>query len=174
MHSNWRKGCAAAALLAITQPGFVFAQEATPAAKLVEIAPKSNDTVAAHIVRPEVEAKLTDAQKLLLLRKNIKHVFVLFQENRAFDFYFGTYPGANGLFSKPASQTPGFVQPIVNIDGTVGTISPFLIPTTVTDVNNKTVPIYPADTASVDHSHAGMDNDLDVNTDNVAQNDRPS
>jgi phospholipase C len=172
MHSNWRKGCAAAAILAIAQPGFVFAQEETPAAKLVELAPKSNETVAAHMVSPAVEAKLTDAQKLLLLRKNIKHVFVLFQENRAFDFYFGTYPGANGLFSKAASQTPGFVQPIVNTDGTVGTISPFLIPTTVTDVNKNTVPIYPADTASVDHSHAGMDNDLDVNTENVALNDR--
>jgi phospholipase C len=172
MNPNLRKGCAAVALSALMQPGFLFAQVAEPAAKLVEIAPKSNETVAAHIVSPEIEAKLTNAQKLALLQKNVKHVFVLFQENRAFDFYFGTYPGADGLFTKPAAQTPGFTQPIVNTDGTVGTISPFLIPATVTDVNKKTVPIYPADTASVDHSHAGMDNDLDVNTENIPQNDR--
>ena len=172
MNPNLRKGCAAVALSALMQPGFLFAQVAEPAAKLVEIAPKSNETVAAHIVSPAVEAKLTNAQKLALLQKNVKHVFVLFQENRAFDFYFGTYPGADGLFTKPAAQTPGFTQPIVNTDGTVGTISPFLIPATVTDVNKNTVQIYPADTASVDHSHAGMDNDLDVNNENIPQNDR--
>ncbi len=27
----------------------------------------------------------------------IKHVIVIMQENRTFDSYFGTYPGANGL-----------------------------------------------------------------------------
>ncbi len=170
MNQYWRKGCATVALAAMVQPVFLIAQEAS--SQLVETSPKSSEEVARHMVSPSVEAKLTEAQKLALLKKNIKYVFVLFQENRAFDFYFGTYPGANGLFSKPASQTPGFVQPIVNTDGTVGTISPFLIPATVTDVNGKTVQIYPADTASVDHSHAGMDNDLDVNAENIPQNDR--
>ena len=71
-------------------------------------------------------------------------------------------PGADGLYSKPASQTPGFVQPIVNTDGTIGTISPFKIPLTVTDVNGKTVPIYPQDTDSVNHSHAGYETKIDV------------
>jgi len=28
--------------------------------------------------------------------------FVLFQENRSFDFYFGSYPGADGLYAGPA------------------------------------------------------------------------
>ena len=168
MNQYWRKGCAAIALTAMVQPGFLIAQES----QLVETSPKSSEEVAHHMVSSSVEARLTEAQKLELLKRDIKYVFVLFQENRAFDFYFGTYPGARGLFSKPASQIPGFTQPIVNTDGTVGTISPFLIPTTVTDVNGKTVQIYPADTASVDHSHAGMDNDLDVNTENIALNDR--
>jgi phospholipase C len=166
-----RKSCAAAAITTLLQPGLLLGQ-AVAATPNISIAPRSNPTVASHTVAPEAEIKLTDAQKLLLLKKNIKHVFVLFQENRAFDFYFGTYPGANGLFSKSAAQTPGFVQPIVNTDGSVGTISPFLIPATVTDVNKKTVPLYPADTASVDHSHAGMDNDLDVDSENVPHNDR--
>ena len=35
-------------------------------------------------------------------------------------------------------------------------MAPFLIPTTVTDVNGRTVQIYPEDTASTDHSHTGI------------------
>lgn len=110
------------------------------------------------------ESLLTDAQKMALSKQNIKYVFVLFQENRSFDFYFGTYPGANGLFSQPAAQTTGFTQTLVNTDGTLGTITPFRIPLTVTSTGNATtgsiiypagtaVPIYPADTDSVNHSH---------------------
>ena len=172
MNQYWRKGCAALALTAIMQPGFLIAQEAQSAVKELEIAPKSSDAVATKIVRPEAEARLTQAQKLALLQKKVKYVFVLFQENRSFDFYFGTYPGANGLFSQPAAKTAGFVQPIVNTDGSVGTISPFKIPTTITATTGATVPLYPADTDSVDHSHAGIDNDLDVDADNVPHNDR--
>jgi len=174
MHNYVRKGCAALALAAILQPGFAVAEEATSVnSQTVVIAPRSSDEVSKHVVKPEAEVKLTTAQKLALIKQHVKYVFVLFQENRAFDFYFGTYPGANGLFSQPAAQTPGFVQPIVNIDGSVGTISPFLIPTTVTVTGTNTVvPIYPADTASVDHSHSGIDNDLDVNAQNIPQNDR--
>jgi len=33
--------------------------------------------------------------------QNIKHVFIIFQENRSFDHYFGTYPGADGLAILP-------------------------------------------------------------------------
>ncbi len=54
----------------------------------------------------------------------------------------------------------------------MGSISPFLIPPTVKDVNGKTVQIYPADTDSIDHSHTGIDNSLDVDANNVAHNDR--
>ena len=174
MNMNWRKGCAALALIAVMQPGFLIAEDAgTVSEKTLVLAPRSSDEVAKHVLQPEAEANLTDTQKLELLRKKVKYVFVLFQENRSFDFYFGTYPGANGLFSKPASKTPGFNQPIVNTDGTVSTISPFKIPTTVTATNTgASVPIYPADTASVDHSHTGIDNDLDVDAKNIPHNDR--
>jgi phospholipase C len=173
MNTHWRKSCAALAIAAIMQPGFVIAEDAisTAPTKSVVLAPRSSDEVAKYTVAPEAEYPLTDAQKLGLLKTHVKYVFVLFQENRAFDFYFGTYPGANGLFSQPASQTPGFVQKIVDTDGKPTTISPFLIPTTVTAKTGATVPIYPADTASVDHSHSGMDNDLDV-INNVPRNDR--
>jgi phospholipase C len=139
---------------------------------LITIAPRSSDQVASFLVRPEDEPFLTHDQKLDLLRHKVKYVFVLFQENRSFDFYFGTYPGAVGLFSQPASQTPGFVQPLVLTDGTVGTISPFLIPQSITDVNGDTVLLYPEDTQSVNHGHTAMDAKSDFNSSWVAQNDR--
>lgn len=135
------------------------------------LAPPSNAAVRAKTVSPEKEVRLTHAQKLALLRQHIKYVFVLFQENRSFDFYFGTYPGANGLFSQAAAKTPGFVQPIVNTDGTVGTISPFRIPLTVKNVNGNTVPIYPADTDSVNHSHTAYIQKIDLQKDGTTRND---
>jgi phospholipase C len=139
---------------------------------VVELAPLSSNEVAVHTRALQSEPVLTSAQKLALLQKHIKYVFVLFQENRSFDFYFGTYPGANGLFSQSAAQTPGFTQPIVNTDGSVSLISPFKIPQSVKDVNNKTVLLYPEDTDSVNHGHAAIDAKLDLNSSNVAQNDR--
>ncbi len=42
---------------------------------------------------PRVEAALVDGIH------NIQHVVVIMQENRSFDQYFGTYPGANGIHS---------------------------------------------------------------------------
>ena len=178
--------CAVLALLYSTQPvlAAVAAGQSTgadpaagtgPAAGAraeVVIGPKSSDEVAVYATNLATEPRLSYDEKLKLLRKRVKYVFVLFQENRSFDFHLGTFPGADGLFSKPASQTPGFVQPIVNVDGSAATISPFLITATVKDVNGKAVPLYPADTDSTDHSHAGMDNDLDVDAAGVTHNDR--
>jgi phospholipase C len=140
--------------------------------KVVEIAPRSSAEVARYTRSLANLPSLTHAQKLALLQKNIKYVFVLFQENRSFDFYFGTYPGARGLFSQSAGNTPGFVQPIVLTNGSVGTISPFLIPQSVTDINGKTVLLYPEDTDSVNHGHTAIDAKLDLNASHVAQNDR--
>jgi len=96
------------------------------------IAPPSSAVVSAQIINPAEEPVLSPQEKLRLLRSRIKYVFVLFQENRSFDFYFGTYPGADGLYAGPegprtAAQVAGFTQKIVNTDGTVGTITPFRI-----------------------------------------------
>ncbi len=166
---NWyRNSCAVLGTLAMLQPTALLAQEAPGD---VAIAPKSSDMVHRFATNLAAQPTLSTAEKVALLQKRVKYVFVLFQENRSFDFYFGTFPGAHGLFSQPASQTPGFVQPIVNTDGTVGTISPFLIPQTVKAANGATVPIYPADVASVDHSHAGIDNSQDF-VGKVSRNDR--
>ena len=92
-----------------------------------------------------------------LLRAHVKYVFVLFQENRSFDSYFGSFRGANGLFSdgsKPraAADTLGFTQPIINTDGTTGQVQPFRIGPAQ----------HAADTDDVDHSHVRMAEKMDL------------
>src|ERR1700722_15281914 len=84
---------------------------------------------------PSAQGQLTTQQKIALLRQKVKYVFVLFQENRSFDHYFGTYPGANGLtstypgaqasdqYSQPANTFPSYNSVIRNTDGSYYTIS---------------------------------------------------
>jgi len=98
------------------------------------------------------EPAMSEAQEIALLRKHVKYVFVLFQENRSFDSYYGTFPGANGLFSQPAAQTPGFTQPLQNADGSMTTISPFRVDPSW----------YAADLDDVNHAHVSMDKKMDV------------
>jgi phospholipase C len=121
---------------------------------------------------------LTTAQKIELLRSKVKYVFVIYHENESFDHYFGTFPGANGLFwapdgTKPAKKTKSFVQQYLDTSLNVTTISPFLMPQAVTTASGEIVPIYPADLISVDHSHQGMANSLDTDpSTGIAANDR--
>jgi phospholipase C len=152
-----RRSYAAIAAIGMLQPLAAAAQST----ESVTIGPESGPVVTQYLRDPSGEPALSHANKLKLLRQKVKYVFVLFQENRSFDFHFGTFPGANGLFTNPSGQTPGFNQPIVNTDGSTGTISPFLITKTVTAAGGASVPLYPMDTDSVDHSHAGIDNSLD-------------
>ncbi|MGH9359697.1 MAG: phospholipase C [Terriglobia bacterium] len=104
-----------------------------------------------HRAAPK-QPSLTQEQIVKLLRQKIKYVFVLYQENRSFDFYFGTFPGADGLFSQNPASTPGFYQTIINTDGTTGTIHPFLIGPEQ----------FAADTDDVDHSHPGLVAKMDI------------
>jgi phospholipase C len=139
------------------------------------IAPRSSAAVSAQIVDPGSEPALTTQQKIELIRRHVKYVFILFQENRSFDFYFGSYPGADGLYAGPEgprkpADVPGFTQTIVNTDGSLGTITPFKIPATIQDANGKTVPIYPADVASVNHAHVAIARKIALNANGVAQN----
>ncbi|MGA7831961.1 MAG: alkaline phosphatase family protein [Terracidiphilus sp.] len=141
----------------------------------VTIAPKSSAAVSAHVIDPAQEPKLAQTEKMRLIRSRIKYVFVLFQENRSFDFYFGSYPGADGLYAgaegpRPYGQVAGFTQRIVNTDGSLGTITPFRIPATITDAKGKTVPLYPADIASVNHAHTAIARKIALDANGVAQN----
>ena len=163
-----------AALIALCTIGISTAQQKAPLPD-VTIAPKSSAAVSAHIIDLAKEPKITQAEKQRLIRDKIKYVFVLFQENRSFDFYFGSYPGADGLYAGPAGpynadNVTGFKQPIVNTDGTLGTITPFRIPTTIIDAKGKTVPLYPADIASVNHSHVAIARKIALDANGVARN----
>ena len=99
--------------------------------------------------------QLSAAQKAMIasLQSKVKYVFVFYQENRSFDSMFGTFPGANGIYSQPSGSTPGFTQTIYNTDGSVSTISPFRIDAS---------PWYAADLDDGDHSHQGILNAMDV------------
>ncbi|MGE5378789.1 MAG: alkaline phosphatase family protein [Bacteroidota bacterium] len=39
----------------------------------------------------------THSRQLAMAREKIRHVVIIMQENRSFDHYFGTYPGADGI-----------------------------------------------------------------------------
>ncbi|MGH7756196.1 MAG: alkaline phosphatase family protein, partial [Vulcanimicrobiaceae bacterium] len=93
-----------------------------------------------------------DDELIALLRRKVRYVFVIYQENRSFDSYFGTFPGADGLYSQPASQTRGFTQQLVNVDGSTTTISPFRI-------GPKE---FAADTDDIDHSHPRIVAKMDI------------
>lgn len=51
----------------------------------------------------------SDEALAALVQQKIQHVFVIYQENRSFDSYFGTFPGAENLSTTLAS-TQGFRQ----------------------------------------------------------------
>ncbi|HEY6444876.1 MAG TPA: alkaline phosphatase family protein [Acidobacteriaceae bacterium] len=72
------------------------------------------------------------------LRAHVHHVFVIYQENRSFDSYFGTFPGADNLATAEA-RAHGFRQwdPVGNT-----WIVPF--------------PLTAADTVDADHSREGL------------------
>ena len=135
---------------------------------------------------------LTAAQKLALLQQNIKYVFVIFQENRSYDHYFGTFPGANGLFATYPNANPNdpSAQPgnatqfassfnsaiqTVTPSGSVSysTVKPFLVPRQIVNQSGATTPIYSEDMYSVDHSHTGYIADLhsDQATRSIPKND---
>jgi len=119
---------------------------------------KHRDLVNNYYISSENEPRLTQPDLVKLLRERVKYVFVIYQENRSFDSYFGTFPGAEGLFSHPAAQTPGFTQQLINTDGSVTVIQPFRIGPNDQCPNSKvnaapSNACYAADTDDIDHSH---------------------
>jgi phospholipase C len=132
-----------------------FGRVAATAAALSLIAPAvgSAGVPAAHVQSATRSAAAAQRAALIAsLRSRVKYVFVLYQENRSFDSYFGTFPNADGIYSQPASTTPGYSQPIENVDGTYSSIVPFRIGPAQ----------YAADTDDVNHSHPGLVAKIDV------------
>ena len=125
------KGCSALVAAGLLLQPFAWsaARAADRPRPIVTGQPDPNGDVAPFYSDPAAEARPSNEELVELLRKRVKYVFVLFQENRSFDHYFGTFRGANGLFSDgtqtrvPAANT----QAILNTDGSMGTIQPFRI-----------------------------------------------
>ncbi len=88
---------------------------------------KPDPLVAKYKVPHSQEPQLSRSKLLKLLRGKVKYLFVLYQENRSFDSYFGTYPGADGLYSQSARKTPGFREKLLNTKGQIFYVSPFRI-----------------------------------------------
>jgi len=115
-------------ICACTMLGFSLALPIIRAEEpLVETGPDPNSEIAPYVTGSSQEQAGSAAEMLKLVRDKVKYVFVIFQENRSFDSYFGTFPGARGLFSQPEKDTPGFHQYILNTDGTYSQITPFRI-----------------------------------------------
>ncbi len=62
-----------------------------------------------HPVFASHAKRLPSSTLLTNLRAHIHHVFVIYQENRSFDSYFGTFPGADNLATAQA-RSHGFRQ----------------------------------------------------------------
>ena len=142
--------------LAVAVPGAAIAQR-QPAGGLVTPQPDPDAAVAPYVVNPAAPPHESRAALIRLLRSKIKYVFVIFNENHSFDNEFGTFPGANGLFSdghapRDAAHTLGCNQTYTGADGQKVTIQPFRIG----PAQNATF------VDSVDHSHTGLAKKLDV------------
>jgi phospholipase C len=129
----------------IAQPAFADSMLDTTTA------PQVKGDLATFATTPDA-SKMSQKQVIDLIRKKVKYVFVIYQENRSFDSYFGTFPGADGIYSQPAADTPGFTQAITDTNGAADTIQPFLIGPA----------LYAEDTDDLDHSHARLATKIDV------------
>src|ERR1700677_1225582 len=141
---------AMAALLA----GSSLGRAQTP---LVTSQPNPNPTVAPYVTNAADEPAVSREEMIRRLRQKVKYVFVIFNENHSFDNEFGTFPGANGLFSdgrapRDAAHTPGFTQTYRDTSGQDVTVTPFRIGP---EQNASFVD-------SVDHTHVGFARKLHV------------
>lgn len=112
----------------------------------------SQPAVPHHRTRRAAHPQVKDQELVKLVRQKIKYVFVIYQENRSFDSYFGTFPKAEGLFSHNREQTPGFNQKLLDKDGNEVSISPFRIGPEQCA----------ADTDDIDHNHSVIVKKMDI------------
>ena len=113
--------------------------------------PTSDPLVADYLLDPSDAPPPSNESMARLLRQKIKYVFVIFNENESFDHEYGTFPGANGLYSdgvapRAPDRTPGFVQDYVDSAGARHRVAPFRLG----PGQNATF------MDSVDHTHTGL------------------
>ncbi len=148
------------ATLSLLQPTLVnMAQAANAIVTAQPIQPTTPADITANFVNPATQVPMTNAQIIAALQQKVKYVFVIFNENHSFDNEYGTLPGVNGIYSKPAAQTPGFTQTFTDAFGNVNTVQPFLLGPQQNSTFND----------SVDHSHTGLARKINVGANGVAQ-----
>lgn len=115
-------------------------------------------------MHPDAEPHLSREATIDRLRAAVKYVFVIFNENESFDHDFGTFPGADGIYSdgqhpRAPKDTPGFTQTYKNLaSGETVSVVPFRIGP---DENANVFD-------SVDHGHVGMARKLHVSNNAAA------
>jgi phospholipase C len=154
-------------LFASAAAGAVLALQAAASAGAQLPSQPNQNLVAQYRLPASGEPRLSPEQLTRLLQQKIKYVFVLYQENRSFDSYFGTFPGTDGLFNRPGKATTGFYQPLRNSDGTTAEIQPFRIGPkdklpNCARVRAEDCKLYAADTDDMDHSHPGIVAKMDI------------
>lgn len=100
----------------------------------------------ASLLVPAVFSGVAHADQLSEARAKLRHIIIVMQENRSFDHYFGTFPGADGI----PSDVHGHFTVCVPLDPTnpkKGCIAPFHDP----HLNN----------AGADHQYADAAADID-------------
>jgi phospholipase C len=148
---------ALAAGLSLVGPGFA-ASDSRP---LATSQPDPTADVAPYFVGDKDQrwsSPTWSKEDIEALRQKVKYVFVIFNENRSFDHEYGTFPGADGLYSdgtKPRapSDTPGFMQSYLDtVTGKTVTVQPFRVgPEQNASFKDST-----------DHSHKGLAAKIDV------------
>ena len=167
MRHNFLQSCAALAAAAFAQLCLAASGLAAEAVKpLVTLQPNPSPDVTLYFRdwTKGHEPQVSREETIKHLREAVKYVFVIFNENESFDHYFGTFPGANGIYSdgqypRAPKDTPGFTQTYKNrLSGETVTVEPFLIgPEQNANVLD-----------SVDHSHAGMARKMHVSNNTAA------
>ncbi|MGC9292537.1 MAG: phospholipase C [Acidobacteriaceae bacterium] len=156
-----RSGRLSAAIALTALLAFLFFVPAANAQDDRSLAARQRREIARHILTRRQDPPVTPEQLRTLVQKRVRYVFVIYQENRSFDSYFGSFPGAEGLYSRRPQQTLGFTQTIHNTDGATTTIRPFRIGPEQ----------YAADLDDVDHSHTSIVAKMDIQ-DNLPRMDR--
>ena len=125
---------------------------------IVTLQPDLNATVSPYALDPiAVDPQIPTDEMVQLLRRKIKYVFIIFNENNSFDHRIWHISGRRrAVFRRPkprsAADTPGFTETYTDVSGETVTVRPFRIGP---DENASF-----ADTT--DHSHPGLAKKLDV------------
>lgn len=149
---NILKRCSAlVAVSTLLQPVFMPAAMAQYAASVTGQPANTDALVSQYYISPAADPQLNITMMTSLLRRKIKYVFVIFNENESFDHEYGTFPGANGLYStysgngtvvaqNPATNTQTYTD---SYTGATVQVTPFLL----SPNNNSSFE------DSMDHSH---------------------